>query len=908
MPQARSSTGPPAPRTKGTSLRVDTKRMRNDRLGTLVSELASLLHTADSWEEFARDFQGRSYLAEGLDSVDHPAAPLLRRWRDEGVPVLSSAEPWTAEQKDAAVARGCHPSASEHSEFLRNEMAEFIDNKFWAVLPYSMVKHLDLRFSPAAVKDERNRKPRLLCDHSWPWPWSPSVNDTTLPVAPPEAMQFGQALKRVLFYARHADPKFGVIKGSKHDMKDGYYKLHLRPADCLKLALLLPQYEGEEQLVAIPMSLTMGWCQSPPSYCVMSETICDQVNAKIAKAPLAGRPHRLSARAEAHDDNDRSLEPRDREKEDADANEALTAIPGALPVERHDVGPPPPSNRPFKRPVAHTDVFVDDFIQIAQGSKNKLRSVRNHLLHTVDEVMDAPGAQDGRQEPISTKKLDRGDGSWMTRKEILGWLADFARQTLELPPHRKQEMARLFIDMAGKKRVSEKKWRKFLGKLRFITQGVQGSVGLFSVLQLALQRTSDGRIRINRNLRHHIDSFASLVASVCDRPTYFAELVEQDPSLAGTTDAAKMGMGGVYFDHTEQGWVWRLPFPLDLQARLASAENPKGDVTNSDFEQAGTQGQVRAMATTHDLHYATISTGMDNTPALGRLNKGAVSSDGAASFLCNLACAHQRKFRYCHVGHFLPGPLNVMADDASRLQHLTDSAFLSHFNQQYPQPRPWRLAVLPTEEASALISALRSKRPLPPPQSRPASPRTPTSPSGCSSATTTATTLPSLLSTATRPSSPTSSSLASVTDAGPAAPVSLSGLIPWVKRSRQSGRGWPTWVSAIPAKHGTAVESSIPYSLLSSTASSATTTHPRVHTPPTSPSSKPSTEPSTSQTPSGVGSTPTSATSPSWGSSGCSALPSTPTGTPLTRAPRRSACATLNSPSLADTTTARRRL
>ena len=56
-------------------------------------------------------------------------------------------------------------------------MSEFIDNHFWAVLPYHAVAHLpNLQLSPAAVKEERERKPQLLCDHSW-YP----VTDTMLP-------------------------------------------------------------------------------------------------------------------------------------------------------------------------------------------------------------------------------------------------------------------------------------------------------------------------------------------------------------------------------------------------------------------------------------------------------------------------------------------------------------------------------------------------------------------------------------------------------------------------------------------------------------------------------------------------------------------------------------------------------
>jgi hypothetical protein len=141
-------------------------------------------------------------------------------------------------------------------------MAEFIDNRFWVVLPYKLVRDLpQLQLSPAAVKEERQRKPRLLCDHSW-YP----VNECTLPHAPPEAMQFGGALQRVLHNVRHANPKFGPVHLSKYDIKDGFYRMFLKPSDCPRLAVILPLYKGEEQLVAIPMSSTMGWEQSPPTF------------------------------------------------------------------------------------------------------------------------------------------------------------------------------------------------------------------------------------------------------------------------------------------------------------------------------------------------------------------------------------------------------------------------------------------------------------------------------------------------------------------------------------------------------------------------------------------------------------------------------------------------------------------
>ncbi len=327
--------------TKTFSLSVDTLSLRTDRLGTLVSDLTARLSRATSWEGFVHDFRGPSYLSTELEDLDHPATPMLAHWREHGVPVESSSEPWTLEQKDECIRRGCHPSATEHSTFLREEMAEFIENRFWAVLPYDQVRHMEnLMFSPAAIKEERDRKPRLLCDHSWPWPWG-CINESTLHHAPPEAMQFGGALPRVLRLARHANPRYGPTRGSKHDLENGFYKMALSATDCLRLALLFPKFEGEPQLVGIPLACTMGWVQSPPTFSAMSETVCDVTNARFQAAPFSAKEHRLSPLAESMDDAPRSWALAPKEPADLAADAALAAVPGvAHPPPR--LGPPAP--------------------------------------------------------------------------------------------------------------------------------------------------------------------------------------------------------------------------------------------------------------------------------------------------------------------------------------------------------------------------------------------------------------------------------------------------------------------------------------------------------------------------------------------------------------------------------------
>ena len=157
------------------------------------------------------------------------------------------------------------------------------------------------------------------------------------------------------------------------------------------------------------------------------------------------------------------------------ANLALAAVPGVINWDPPDMDPnerAPPSNRPHKGPLGHTDVFVDDFIQIGQGGTKRLRALCNHLLAAIDDVLAQPEPGDNRTEALSLKKILKGDGSWSTRKVILGWLIDTVRQTIELPAHRKLELAQIFTDLANTNRISHKKFQRILGKLRFVSTAI----------------------------------------------------------------------------------------------------------------------------------------------------------------------------------------------------------------------------------------------------------------------------------------------------------------------------------------------------------------------------------------------------------------------------------------------------
>merc|ERR1712197_85496 len=87
-----------------------------------------------------------------------------------------------------------------------------------------------------------------------------------------------------------------------------------------------------------------------------------------------------------------------------------------------------------KTPLAYVDVFVDDFIGLAQSDATG-RRVRRILLQAIDDVFRPLDDKDNPawREPVSMKKLQQGDCSWGTIKLVLGWVIDTVAMTIQLP-------------------------------------------------------------------------------------------------------------------------------------------------------------------------------------------------------------------------------------------------------------------------------------------------------------------------------------------------------------------------------------------------------------------------------------------------------------------------------------------
>jgi hypothetical protein len=407
------------------------------------------------------------------------------------------------------------------------------------------------------------------------------LNQETVPLAPAESMQFGRALNRVLQRIVTDDPRHGPVYLCKVDIADGFYRLHLATRNIPALGVAFPPAPDGTPLVAFPLTCPMGWVQSPPWFSTATETGADLANATLATA-YNPAPHRLdtaalTAPAKVNPNSDPA----------APTPATMQAAVPALPTPDFNLFPP--SAR--RKPVQYVNIYVNDYLGLAQGGPQRQNRVRRILFESIDLVFRplSPTDPSTRQEPISVKKLLKGDGAWRTRKTILGWILDSVRHTIELPPRRLQRLVDILAELPhSKTRITTKRWQQLLGELRSMVLAVPGLRGLFSLLQETLRHEERQRICITSHMHAFLDNLRWIVQDLHARPTRLWELVDTPVAAIGASDAAAAGMGGVLFAHdhptgTLHPILWRAPFPPAISHDVVSSTNPNGLVTNSDL-------------------------------------------------------------------------------------------------------------------------------------------------------------------------------------------------------------------------------------------------------------------------------------------------------------------------------------
>ena len=172
------------------------------------------------------------------------------------------------------------------------------------------------------------------------------------------------------------NPRHGPIYMMKVDIADGFYRVGLAPENVPSLGFCLPPGPDGKTLVAFPLVLPVGWVESPPQFCAVTETVADLANTALReKTQRLRTPNRL----------DQVLE--------STVPGLDSPISGQLDINHNQVVD-------SKGSLAYIDIFVDDFLGITQGNKARLEEDKRALLHSLDDVLrpllliDLPTRQD----------------------------------------------------------------------------------------------------------------------------------------------------------------------------------------------------------------------------------------------------------------------------------------------------------------------------------------------------------------------------------------------------------------------------------------------------------------------------------------------------------------------------------
>ncbi len=206
-----------------------------------------------------------------------------------------------------------------------------------------------------------------------------------------------------------------------------------------------------------------------------------------------------------------------------------------------------------------------------------------HGIHSVFPPPDVTGHPGG--DPVSIKKIKKGEGKWEHLKEILSWMVDGVEYTICLPQQKMEKIVKELSKLRRLKELPLNRMQKIAGKLQHAAYAIPGGWGLFSPIQMAI-KGSPRTIAMTPFLSETLKDWKLIIKEVTIQPTHVLQLVDGYLDFLGYSDACKAGCGGVWMGVTEDiGFVvWRVEFPITVQNDLVTWSNCNGTITINDLE------------------------------------------------------------------------------------------------------------------------------------------------------------------------------------------------------------------------------------------------------------------------------------------------------------------------------------
>ena len=608
--------------------------------------------------------------------------------------------PWTIVELQAAVARGPHKSAlsEEAMAHFAAEVAEKVAaGQARTVLWEDICHHppSQLKISPIAAVPHSSKPFRSILDLSFSLKLQcgrvvPSVNDSTTKSAPQASVdQLGHSLARLIHAFGEAGPDDKIFM-AKWDVKDGFWRLDCAEGEEFNFAYVLPQPVGMPVTLVVPTSLQMGWIESPAYFCTASETGRD-VASDYAQTPMGSLPHH-------------------KFEHYMTGSEEFNA----LPEEADNVN--------FRFLV---EVFVDDFMSLAIAtSQQQVIHVGRGTMMGIHDVF--PPCEAKHNDPISEKKMKKGDSKFCTQKTLLGFDFDGNDKTIWLEESKRDSLLLVLKSWLRTSRRSAqgipfKTFESIVAKIRHAFTAIPAGLGLLSPCNRMLAlKPATVFLQRNKTLRTAIHDIRILLKESIAEPTHCRELVGGWPHFIGYTDASGIGFGGVIIGEDEElpPTVFRGQWPPDIRDDLVSWTNRTGRLSINDLELAGlllTWLIMEEMCT--PLHERNIALFSDNQSSVHWVDRMATRKSAVGAQLLRGLAFRLKIHRCCPITPLhVAGKENSMADVASRSFGTpanwycsSDESFANLFNSLFPLPNQNTWTVFrPTHEiCMRVISILR---------------------------------------------------------------------------------------------------------------------------------------------------------------------------------------------------------
>jgi len=642
---------------------------------------------------------------------------ILHAYCYEGVPADCGPD-WPLSTVETALAVGPHVSAQtpDNVRLIWDDVQYQADAGFIKIVPLDQLRARgfpsNTKVSRLAVVPQTDRRGRLILNLSAPvhssgpsrrsrgpkLPLQASVNSTT--VAAPERSgveHLGQVLPGLLQYMFDA-PQEWTIHWSKLDLSDGFWRMVVQGGLEPNFLYVLPTRQPSEPIhVVLPGSLQMGWTNSPPYFCEVTDIIVSLIIRLMAVSFASNgisEPHPL---------------------------EEYACPPPEV------TGSPPPLSDDFSFILK---VFVDDFMggiavpPHVPHTPFVLWAARAcfHGTHAVFPPPDISGHLNGR-DSISLSKLAKGDATYTPDKTLVGFRfcgLPGPSRTVGLPESKwRRYRSALDAALAADRHIIP--WKTFeslYGKLQHVATCFPLLRAYMTALNTVFKRPSQtvglGKASI---LRKTLLRLGPLLDQAHETPAHICQLVPTAlPHVYSYFDAAAVGAGGVCLPCTlyVPAILWRIEFPKDIADCVR-----EGSITNSDVEQF-------AWFVDHCEKAIWVPTGpaclcehkySDNSPTVGWDNRKASSANSTApsDFIQLAAMVSHAERRAPGETTHTSGESNRMADFASRSYEegyptTADALFLQEFSHRFPLPPQlgsWQLARVRSEITSVGFSILR---------------------------------------------------------------------------------------------------------------------------------------------------------------------------------------------------------